>query len=91
FTEVRTFPMHLPNRAEAEAALIIGRISEQEQVSRVEDLMYRVRWIKKELKKTREGVLAQGNWLIFQDKLGIGEELVQRMRRSGHHVVTVEA
>lgn len=91
FTEVRTFPMHLPNRAEAETSLIIGRMSEQEQVSRAEDLMYRVRWIKKELKKTREGALAQGNWLIFQDKLGIGEELVQRLTHSGHHVVTVEA
>ncbi|MDN4076638.1 amino acid adenylation domain-containing protein [Paenibacillus polymyxa] len=90
FTEVRTFPVRLPNRTKAETALIIGRMSEQAQVSTIEDLMYRVRWTPKELKKTREGALVQGNWLIFKDKLGIGDELALRLTHADHQVVTVE-
>lgn len=88
FYQVCSFPNSLEVRTKAETALIMGRMGGGD-FNRLGDLLYRVDWVAKELNST-ENSIPKGDWIIFIDNLGIGDELVKMLRVAGDDAVTVE-
>ncbi|MEC0090197.1 amino acid adenylation domain-containing protein [Paenibacillus macquariensis] len=87
FGEVRTFPMSSKRRDEAETAMIVAHNTGKTRHS-PDELLYGVQWVQKEL-KTRSNTLPEGAFLIFQDNMGIAEELIRHLLSVGQPVVTV--
>ncbi len=47
-------------------------------------------WVPTWKQVPRTGMPKPGRWLVFLDEVGLGERVVERLRRDGHEVVTAE-
>ncbi|WP_191559492.1 non-ribosomal peptide synthetase [Metabacillus idriensis] len=89
FQEVKSFPLKKNNQVTAETSLIVGRMDKKSVVKSPQDLMYKVSWVEKDL-IYNNSVISNGSWLIFNDHLGVGDELNNRLSRSNNTVIIVE-